>query len=169
MSTRTLVSEEEYLNTSYEPDCEYLDGVLVERNVGDIGHGVFAALLVGYFGKRRKLWNITVATDVRACVREGRYRLPDVAIFSGPKPPGKILTTPPLIWIEVLSPDDHPIRVNEKVEELLAFGVPYIWIIDPETLESEVHTPQGRTTLADGIFRIPGTPIEAPLKALEED
>lgn len=163
------MSEDEYLHTSYEPDCEYLDGELVERNVGNVGHSGLAALLVMYFGKRRKLWNIRVYTDVRACVRAGRYRLPDVAIFSGPKPGGKVLTTPPLIWIEVLSPDDRLIRVNEKVRELLDFGVPYVWLIDPDTLESEVHTQQGSTTLEDGIFRIPGTPIEVPLQALEED
>jgi hypothetical protein len=59
--------------------------------------------------------------------------------------------------------------VNSKVRELLDFGVPYIWIIDPQTLESEVHTPQGSTTLTDGIFRIPGTPIAPPLQAIEED
>jgi len=30
----TQVSLEEYLHTSYEPDMEYVDGVLVGRNVG---------------------------------------------------------------------------------------------------------------------------------------
>ena len=34
MST-VLVALEEYLNTSYSPDREYVDGVVVERNVGD--------------------------------------------------------------------------------------------------------------------------------------
>jgi Uma2 family endonuclease len=87
----------------------------------------------------------------------------------GPEPDEEVFTSPPLIWIEVLSPGDRPIRVNRKVRELLDFGVPYIWIIDPETLESEVHTQHGSTILTDGVFRIPGTPIEVPLPALEDD
>ena len=40
MSAGTLVSLEEYLNTSYDPDVEYVDGVLVERNAGDWLHSL---------------------------------------------------------------------------------------------------------------------------------
>ena len=39
MATATLVSLEEYLKTSYEPDCDYVDGVLEERNLGEWNHG----------------------------------------------------------------------------------------------------------------------------------
>jgi Uma2 family endonuclease len=169
MPSQTLVSEEEYLNTSYEPDCEYLDGELVEKNVGTKGHSKVSLLLAAYFLRRQKLWNIKVYTDVRTRIRRGKYLLPDVIVYSGEEPNEEVFTTPPLIWIEVLSPDDRPIRVSRKVRELLAFGVPYVWIIDPQTLESEVYTPQGSTILADGICRIPGTPIEVPLQQLEED
>jgi hypothetical protein len=35
MGVETLISVAEYLNTSYDPDMEFVDGVLVERNVGD--------------------------------------------------------------------------------------------------------------------------------------
>src|SRR5690348_5672172 len=40
MSAETLISVEEYLNTSYDPDVEYVDGVLVERSVGDWLHSL---------------------------------------------------------------------------------------------------------------------------------
>jgi hypothetical protein len=30
-----VVALEEYLRTSYDPDVEFVDGVLVERNVGE--------------------------------------------------------------------------------------------------------------------------------------
>ena len=169
MSTQTLVSEQEYLNTSYEPDCEYLDGVLVERNVGTKGHSKMAFLVARFFWHRRKLWDISVFTDVRTRIRPGRYLLPDVIVYSGQEPDEEVFTTPPLIWIEILSPDDRPIRVSRKVRELLEFGVPYVWIIEPQTLESELHTRQGSTILNDSVLRIPGTPIEVPLQQLEED
>ena len=39
MAVTTLVSVDEYLNSSYHPDCDYVEGRLVERNVGEISHG----------------------------------------------------------------------------------------------------------------------------------
>jgi hypothetical protein len=36
MSTKTLVSVEEYFATSYRPDCDYVDGVIEERNLGEM-------------------------------------------------------------------------------------------------------------------------------------
>ncbi len=164
-----MISEEEYLRTTCKPDCEFLDGELAERKAGTSTHSMLQGLLTGYFGRRRKLWGIHVYPGVRIRIRQRRYLIPDLAIISGPKPVEAVFTTPPLIWIEILSPEDKPIRVNRKVRELLEFGVPYIWIIDPETLESEVHTQHGGTSLTDGIFRVPNTPIEVPLQALEED
>ena len=38
MRTAALVSLEEYLATSYHPDCDYVDGMLTERNVGQKDH-----------------------------------------------------------------------------------------------------------------------------------
>ena len=51
---------------------------------------------------------------------------------------------------------------------------PNLWtgkvdVIDPETFESELHTAEGTTVLADGILRIPGTEIVVPLKEVFED
>jgi hypothetical protein len=41
----TLISLDDYLNTSYSPDMEFRDGVLVERNVGEEAHMRLQALL----------------------------------------------------------------------------------------------------------------------------
>ena len=35
MATGTLVSMEEYLSTSYRPDREYVDALILERNLGE--------------------------------------------------------------------------------------------------------------------------------------
>ncbi len=163
-----MVSEQEYLTTSYHPDCEFQDGILIQRNVGEREHSWLQAAIASYFFHRRKLWNIEVFTEPRHRIREGRYMLPDVCVVRRPVPDEKIFTRPPLIWIEILSPEDRPIRVNQKVRELLEFGVPNIWVIDPETLESEVHTSQGSLTPEDRILRVSDTPIEIPLRGLEE-
>ena len=38
MGTTALISEETYRRTSYEPEREYADGVLIDRNVGEQDH-----------------------------------------------------------------------------------------------------------------------------------
>lgn len=42
------VSLEEYLNTNYEPDCDYVDGTLEDRNVGKQKHSQTQALLTAW-------------------------------------------------------------------------------------------------------------------------
>jgi hypothetical protein len=42
-------------------------------------------------------------------------------------------------------------------------------VIDPETLESELHTPGKCTPLEDGVLTIPGTEIVVPLHSVLED
>jgi len=48
-----------------------------------------------------------------------------------PKEP--VFTTPPFICIEILSPEDRWVRMQERIDDFLAFGVPYIWILDPQS------------------------------------
>jgi Uma2 family endonuclease len=61
---------------------------------------------------------------------QGRYVIPDVAVFH-PIEPSAVPETPPLVAIDVLSPDDRVSEVREKLEEYRAWGVPHVWLIDP--------------------------------------
>jgi Uma2 family endonuclease len=169
MGVSYLISESDYLHTDYQPDCEYADGILIERNVGTQEHGWLQAALAAYFFRRRKQWGIHVYTEVRVRIRDKRYLIPDACVVLGERPPEPVFTTPPVLWIEILSPEDQPERVAQKVREVLAFGVPYVCVIDPETLETNLHTASGTRRLEDGILRIEGTAIEVPLRALDED
>jgi Uma2 family endonuclease len=169
MGVETLISEEQYLHTAYKPDCEFEYGLLIERNIGEKDHSWLQLALGAYFFRRRRLWNIEAFTEQRFRLRDGLYRIPDICIFSAPSPDDQVFTQPPLIWIEILSPEDQPIRTNRKVRELLDFGVPNIWVIEPGTLESEIHTPNGSRTVEDRLLRVEGTLIEVPLESLEEE
>jgi Uma2 family endonuclease len=168
MAAGTIVSLEEYLNTTYEPDCEYLDGELVERNVGEIKHSDLQGLIYAYFLRRGRAWGIRPLVEVRVRIRERRYLIPDVCVIRLPLPQERVLTTPPWIWIEILSPEDRPLRVQRKIEEVLAFGCEWVWVVDPETLDSRVYTKGATFDLPDGVFRIPGTEIVVPLHELDE-
>jgi Uma2 family endonuclease len=164
MGVETLLPLEEYLNTSYSPDREYRDGVLVERNLGDKAHARLQALLTIYVGSRRKQWNIEVYTELRVKVREKWYPIPDVCIYLLPDFEGRYPSVPPLLWVEILSHDDRAVDVRAKATELVENGVPYVWIIDPITLESELWTAAGVQQVADKTLRLPDSPIVIPLR-----
>ena len=62
--------------------------------------------------------------------RTGLYLIPDIAVFHGPEPP-EVPDYPPLVAIEILSPDDRLDAVTEKLEEYRAWGVAHTWAVDP--------------------------------------
>ena len=169
MSAGTTISVEEYLRTSYSPDREYRDGELVERNVGKRSHSELQAALAQYIRNRRKLWRVSVYTEMRIRAREGWYPIPDISIYALPAPEDEIPTTSPLLWIEILSPDDRMTDVWDKAKNAIACGAPNVWIIDPHTLESELWTPAGVTRIADGTLRLPDSEIAIPLAAALEE
>jgi Uma2 family endonuclease len=128
MATGTLISVEEYLNTSYSPDMEYVDGELVEIHVGDWLHSLVQSNII--FALRSRYPHLKVVPELRSRVRDTRYRLPDVCVMLR-APVGKILSEAPLIAIETLSEDDRMSRLIEKLGEYEAVGTPNIWVFDP--------------------------------------
>ena len=170
MSVRTLIPVEQYLHTSYQPDREYRDGVVTERNVGDNAHALLQGALAAYLGRRRKQWRIQVYLGLRIRARENRYLIPDVCAYALPAPQERFRSTMPLLWIEILSADDRMVEVWEKARDVVQCGSPYVWIINPITLESELRTSAGVSQIQDKTLRLPDSPILVPLfEVMEED
>ena len=65
-------------------------------------------------------------------LRPGRFLIPDVAVFYLEEP-GLIPDTPPLIAVEILSPDDQLSELREKLEEYRVWNVPHVWLVDPHS------------------------------------
>ena len=63
-----VISVEEYLSEVYEPDCDYMDGHLEERNLGELDHSWLQMALSAYLYARRNEWNITVLPEQRVQV-----------------------------------------------------------------------------------------------------
>jgi Uma2 family endonuclease len=110
MSVETLISVEEYLNTSYDPDMEYVDGVLEERNVGDLLHSMTQSNII--YHVRRKYPRVFVAPELRSQTRSTRYRLPDVCVLLA-LPKTKYLFEAAFLAVEILSDDD---RTSETLQ-----------------------------------------------------
>lgn len=60
-----------------------------------------------------------------------RFRVPDVCVLRAPLRRTRILTTPPYLVIEILSPEDTWRRMQEKIDDYRRFGVENLWIVDP--------------------------------------
>ena len=160
------VSVEEYLSTAYRPDCDYIEGEIVERNVGEFDHSRLQTLMSYYLVGREKQWGITAVTELRVQVRPTRFRIPDITVIANPVPRMRILREPPLLCVEILSPEDRMVKVQEGVEDYLSFGVPCVWIVNPVTRRGFVCTADGMVEAKDGVLRVAGTEIAVPLAEL---
>lgn len=154
-----LVTVEEYLHTTYRPDCDYVDGRVEERNLGEHDHGLLQAFLSALFTNNRNAWQVRTVTEVRTQVKGARFRVPDVSVLRADAPREPIIRHPQLIAIEILSPEDRLNRLQEKVDDYLEFGVENIWIIDPETRRAWTADREGLHQVQTGELTVPGTPI----------
>lgn len=106
MVATTLVSVEEYLDSVYRPDVDFINGELLERNVGELSHGTVQLNVASWLKGRSGLWRTKVVVEVRVRISERRYRIPDVMVLSLDAPREEIVEAAPLLCIEILSRRD---------------------------------------------------------------
>ena len=161
MASSTLISVSEYLRSSYRPDCDFVDGRIEERNVGEHDHAALQAALILWFGQRQEEWNIEVLPEQRIQISPSRFRVPDICIVSLDQPVEQVLTRPPLACIEILSPEDTLRRMQDRIDDYRRLGVTSIWILDPGTRRG--YDCQASGWLEATEFAIPNTPIRLVL------
>lgn len=154
-----LISVEEYLSTGYEPDCEYENGVVVERNVGEFEHSFLQAILATLFNTNMDKWGVFGITEQRVQVASRHFLIPDVCVLRLGAPTEDILTQPPLIAIEIMSPEDTMRRATKKAAEYLQFGIEHVWVIDPSARVAFRGVAKGLERVPEGELTVPGTPI----------
>jgi len=162
----TLVPVEEYLRTNYDPDCEYVDGQIVERNLGEKPHSRMQRELILRLSARAKDPGMEVLPEQRVQVSPKRFRIPDVAVLRVSDE--RIASSPPFICIEVLSKDDTMVYMQEKIDDYLRFGVPYIWIINPRNKKGYVVTQAGMAEATSEVLETKDPVISLPLSMLFE-
>lgn len=127
----THVPLDVYLKSSYEPDAEYVDGVIEERPMGEWSHADFQAAILEYFRTRRHEWNIRAAAELRVQVAPRNFRIPDVTVTDRNRPVEEIITHPPIAVFEILSPEDTLARMMTKLADYERMGIQTILILDP--------------------------------------
>lgn len=163
-----FVTVEEYLASSYDPDCEYDEGAVTERNLGEIEHSFLQGLLTSLFTVNSENWGIYCLPEQRVQIGPRRFLVPDLCVVPLGAPWEKILTFPPLVAIEILPPEDTPRRAEEKAREYLRFGVNHVWVIDPYARVAYRGTLEGLDRVPEGELAVPGTAILVRIAELFE-
>jgi len=131
MATVTTVPVEVYLRSSYEPDAEYVDGVIEARPTGEYDHAAWQEAVLAYFREHRREWNIRVLPELRIQISRTRYRVPDVTVLDRDLPIEQIITVPPVAVFEILSPEDTMSRTLVKLNDYEQMGIANIYVVEP--------------------------------------
>jgi Uma2 family endonuclease len=163
----TQVPLEAYLNSSFEPDAEYVDGVIVERPMGEWNHANWQAAILEFFRSRRHDWNIRAAAELRVQVSPGNFRVPDVTILDRNLPVEQVITHPPIAVFEILSPEDTLIRMMAKLADYEQMGIRTILILDPNGTHRR-YSAGKLEPLPSTAFDLPGSACRFDLAEIEK-
>ena len=150
---------------------ELIRGVLHETMPTGYEHGkivINMGILLGNFVKPRKLGSLTASDSGVWLERDpDTVREPDIAYFSAERmPPGVRVTgyaeVAPDLVVEVVSPNNTLVEVNDKALMWLSYGVKLVWVVYPDTRTVDVYRGgHAATTLTeddtlDGLDALPG-------------
>ncbi len=81
-----------------------------------------------------------------------RVRAPDVAFVSSHRlpegqVPEKFFSGPPDLAVEILSPSDNPVHIQQKVRDYLDAGTHLVWVIVPQAKTVTVYRADGSARL----------------------
>ena len=127
------MSVSEYLQSSFEPDADYVDGYVEERNLGELDHSTWQLALCGWFLLHRGEWGLLGLPELRLRVSATRVRVPDVCVFrAAERPTEPVPSTPPLAIFEIMSPEDRFGRPMARLQDYQVMGVRNVFVIGNE-------------------------------------
>lgn len=157
-STVTM-SVAEYLSTNFRPDVDYVDGHIEERNLGEWDHARLQAIRTRMLGDHEEEWGVYVVPQCRTQTGQTRFRIPDVCVTDANAPIEQVIQTPPLLCVEVVSPDDRLPHLFDRIKDYHRMGVETVWVFHPETKQVWVSSHEGVTEHTSGELSVPGTKI----------
>lgn len=157
----SLIPIDEYMHTSYSPDCEYIDGVIVERNVGKGKHSYTQTMVLTTLREKIATRGAFVLVELRTRVSSTRVRIPDVSVVSELE---EVTSRPPLLCVEVVSPDDRWNRIRASVHDYEEMGVPCVWVVDPYERRAWIfEEDKPPIEVSDGVLRAEALGVEVQL------
>lgn len=152
-SVGTRLTAEEFAQLPDEPDgsrMELVDGEVIVVPPPNFEHGAVSARLIGLLILAAKPNpELVVAENAGFVLRRDPdlVRAPDVAVVSQPNKRSRssagYLEGAPDLAIEVVSPSDTAVAIQQKVTEYLEAGAKRVWVVWPDTKSVTVHRPDG--------------------------
>lgn len=135
-----IITLEEFLKLpETKPASEYIDGQVIQKPMPQGKHSIIQGESVTVINAVVKPQRIACAFPELRCTFGGRSIVPDVAVFAWERIPvdddGNIANVFPIHpdWtIEILSPEQRPIKVTGNILHCLRHGCQMGWLIDPE-------------------------------------
>ena len=145
-AARVVTAEE--LEKFPDDDCRYelVQGRLIRMSPVGYQHGKAVARFMFLLQRHlhgRGLGVVVTEVGFKLASNPDTVRAPDIAFIRqqripSPEPRG-FWAGPPDLAVEVLSPDDRPSEVHEKIEEYLRQGVALAVVLDAELKTVTVH------------------------------
>jgi Uma2 family endonuclease len=161
-----LWTVEEYLRSSWSPDRELVDGRIEERNLGEIEHSIIQRYFTVLFAIKGREWGVEVFPELRTQTKSTNFRVPDVLVVRASDKIKRYVTRPPLIAIEILSPEDTMAEIRKKSAEYRLFGVENIWVIDTDRRVAFRYGHSDLEEVTTGEFTVASTPIRVVLSEM---
>ncbi len=147
--------------------CELLRGKLMMMSPSGFEHGrivVRITVALATFIESRGLGVVTGAETGYVLARDpDTVRAPDVAMVRSERVPAArvqgFFEGPPDLAVEVVSSNDRPSQVADKVRQWIAAGCTAVWVVDPDAATITVH----RGNRDPVIFHMDGTVREPEL------
>jgi len=148
-----------YLQRTYRPDCDYIDGEVRERNAGYYPHSAAMMVVGTILHEFAKATNTVALFSVRVRVSEDCVLVPDVCLAHRTRPREDVIVTPPLLCVEILADEDGLLAMQDRVNRFVAMGVEHIWVIDQRARYGWAAGARGFEQPVDGALRVAGTAI----------
>jgi Uma2 family endonuclease len=178
MATRTRLTADDLWRMG-EGDVrrELVDGEVIERPPAGGIHGYVTGRVCCWLGRyvdvhRLGKGVVGVGFVIALPSDPERVRAPDVAFVSTARLPEGFIHGAPDLAVEVLSPSDNPVEIQQKVSDYLEAGARLVWVLAPQARAATVYRPDGSARLVrepeslDGEDVLPGLAI--PLADLFE-
>jgi Uma2 family endonuclease len=121
-----------------KPASEYIDGRIYQKPMPQGKHSILQTELSAAINQVGKPQKLALALTELRCSFGGRSIVPDIAVFEWSRIPvdadGEVMNQfkiPPDWIIEILSPDQSPNRVINKIVFCINQGAKLAWFIDP--------------------------------------
>jgi Uma2 family endonuclease len=151
------ISLDRYLHSAYQPDVDFVDGVLKDRLWGEYDHGVTKRELLIALNTICKPEGMQVGFSVRVRVSENRVRIADLCVLPKDWKRTQIIEMPPVLCIEVLETVDTFTGVMSRVSDFIAMGVPEVWIVDPASRSVSITREDTTTPHRERSLMLPET------------